>query len=116
MIGYSRRAACGLLGLSRRAACYELRRRQKDGPATSQRFRRFSYHRMTAWLRWEKRTRRLLAKPGSKRRPRRRRCNSDIRLPAAITPNSVWTYDIMRDRLASGTALKCVLDGHTRNA
>lgn len=31
-------------------------------------------------------------------------------------PNSVWTYDFIHDRLASGTALKilCVLEEHTR--
>ena len=52
----------------------------------------------------------------SKRRPQRRRCGSDIRLPGAVTPNSVWTYDFVHDRLANGTAIKllCVLDEHTR--
>ena len=88
----------------------------------SQRFPRFGYRRMAAWPHGrlgETRTMRLWREPGlqlPKRRPRRHRCGSDIRLPAATMPNSVWTYDFIHDRLASGTALKilCVLDEHTR--
>jgi putative transposase len=124
--GLSKRAACRLLGLSRRVACYQLRQPQKDQPigeqlvATSQRFPRFGYRRAAAWLRLgETRTRRLWRQLGlqlPRRRPRRRRCGSDIRLPGACRPNAVWTYDFIHDRLASGTALKllCVLDEHTR--
>lgn len=87
---------------------------------TSQRFPRFGYRRLAAWLDLgETRTRRLWRKLGlqlPRRRPRRRRCGSDIRLPGAPRPNGVWTYDFIHDRLANGTALKllCVLDEHTR--
>lgn len=124
--GLSGRAACRLLGFSRRVAGYELQQPKKDAPAVqqmieaSQRFPRFGYRRMAAWLRiGETRTRRLWRELGlqlPKRRPRRRRCGSNIRLPGAVRPNSVWTYDFIHDRLASGTALKilCVLDEHTR--
>ena len=124
--GLSSRAACRLLGFSRRVASYELRQPKKDALAVqqmieaSQRFPRFGYRRMAAWLRiGETRTRRLWRELGlqlPKRRPRRRRCGSDIRLPGAVRPNSVWTYDFIHDRLANGTALKilCVLDEHTR--
>lgn len=86
----------------------------------TQRFPRFGYRRMAAWLDLgETRTRRLwrtLKLQLPRRRPRRRRCGSDIRLPSAIQPNSVWTYDFIHDRFANGTALKllCVLDEHTR--
>jgi len=124
--GLSSRAACRLLGFSRRVASYELQQPKKDALAVqqmieaSQRFPRFGYRRMAAWLRiGETRTRRLWRELGlqlPKRRPRRRRCGSDIRLPGAVRPNSVWTYDFIHDRLANGTALKilCVLDEHTR--
>lgn len=124
--GLSQRAACRLLELFRRVACYRLRQPAKDEPvseqlmATSQRFPRFGYRRVAAWLRLgETRTRRLWRHLGlqlPRRRPRRRRCGSDIRLPGAVQPNSVWTYDFVYDRLANGTALKllCVLDEHTR--
>ena len=124
--GLSQRAACRLLGLSRRVACYRLRQPVKDESvgeqlmATSQRFPRFGYRRVAAWLQLgETRTRRLWRHLGlqlPRRRPRRRRCGSDIRLPGAVQPNSVWTYDFVHDRLANGTALKllCVLDEHPR--
>jgi putative transposase len=124
--GLSKRAACRLLGLSRSTACYRLRQPAKDQNvgkqiiATSQRFPRFGYRRTAAWLRLgETRIRRLWRRLGlqlPKRRPRRRRSGSDIRLPAACRPNAVWTYDFVHDRLASGTPLKllCVLDEHTR--
>lgn len=87
---------------------------------TSQRFPRFGYRRIAAWLGLgETRTRRLWRTLGlqlPKRRPRRRRSGCDIRLPGAVQPNNVWTYDFIHDRLANGTALKilCVLDEHTR--
>lgn len=124
--GLSQRAACRLLGWSRRVACYRLRQPLKDQPVgeqlieTSQRFPRFGYRRAAAWLQLgETRTRRLWRALGlqlPRRRPRRRRCGSDIRLLGATRPNAVWTYDFIFDRLASGTTIKilCVLDEHTR--
>jgi transposase InsO family protein len=124
--GLSKRAACRILGFSRRVACYRLRQPAKDRVTTdqlvttSQRFPRFGYRRAAAWLQLgETRTRRLWKQMGlqlPKRRPRRRRSGSDIRLPGAPQPNTVWTYDFVHDRLASGTALKllCVLDENTR--
>ncbi len=124
--GLSKRAACRILGLSRCIACYRLRQPEKDRPTaeqlmtTSQRFPRFGYRRAAAWLRLgETQTRRLWRTLGlqlPRRRPRRRRTGSDIRLPGAPQPNTVWTYDFIHDRLANGTALKllCVLDEHTR--
>jgi len=124
--GLSARAACRQLGFSRRVPGYELRQAAKDAGTIQQmidapqRFPRFGYRRMAIWLRvGETRTRRLWRSLGlqlPKRRPRRRRSGSDIRLPGAVTPNSVWTYDFVFDRLASGTPLKilCVLDEHTR--
>ena len=124
--GLSQRAACRVLGLSRRIACYRLRQPEKDRStaeqlvATSQRFPRFGYRRAAVWLKLgETRARRLWRTLGlqlPRRRPRRRRTGSDIRLPGAPHPNTVWTYDFIHDRLANGTALKllCVLDEHTR--
>lgn len=124
--GLSKRSACRILGFSRRVACYRLRQPGKDRAttdqlvSTSQRFPRFGYRRAAAWLRLgETRTRRLWRQMGlqlPKRRPRRRRSGSDIRLPGAPRPNTVWTYDFVHDRLANGTALKmlCVLDENTR--
>lgn len=51
-----------------------------------------------------------------KRRPRKRRCDNDIRSPGATQPNSVSSYDFVHDRLANDGTLKmlCVLDEHTR--
>lgn len=124
--GLSSRAACRVLGISRRVACYKLRQPQKDALLVqqmlevSQRLPRFGYRRISIWLRQgETRTRRLWRQLGlqlPKRRPRRRRCGSDVRIPGAVQPNSVWTYDFIHDRTASGTPLKmlCVLDEHTR--
>ena len=50
------------------------------------------------------------------RRPRRRRCGSDIRLPGAVKPNAVWSYDFAHDQLVDGNVLKllCVIDEYTR--
>ena len=124
--GLSQRSACRLLGLSRPVACYRLRQPEKDRPlgeqlmTTSQRFPRFGYRRAAAWLRLgETRTLRLWRQLGlqlPRRRPRRRRCGTDIRLSGSVQPDGVWTYDFIHDRTASGTALKllCVLDEHTR--
>ena len=117
--GLSKRRACELLGLSRAVAQYRLRQPEKDRPvvdavvATSQRFPRFGYRRTAAWLEMgETRVRRLWRLHGlqlPKRRPRRRRCGSDIRLPGAVAPNSVWTYDFVHDRLANGTRAQAAL-------
>lgn len=124
--GLSQRAACRHLGLSRRVACYRLRQPEKDRPvseqlvATTQRFPRFGYRRAAVWLKLgETRTRRLWRQLGlqlPRRRPRRRRSGSDIRVPTSTVRNAVWTYDFIFDRLASGTTIKllCVLDEHTR--
>jgi transposase InsO family protein len=124
--GLSARAACRLFGLSRRVACYRLRQPAKDQPyaaqlvATSQQYPRFGYRRMAVWLALgQKRVRRLWAHLGlqlPRRRSRKRRLGSEVRLPGAPMPNSVWTYDFVHDRLADKTALKllCVLDEHTR--
>ena len=51
-----------------------------------------------------------------RRRPRRRRCGTDIRLPGAPRANSVWSYDFVHDRLANQRAFRllCVVDEHTR--
>jgi transposase InsO family protein len=51
-----------------------------------------------------------------RRRPRRRRCGSDIRLPGAVQPNAVWSYDFVHDQLVDGRILKllCVIDEYTR--
>lgn len=126
--GLSKRAACRLLGMSRRIACYRLRQPVKDQPigeqllATSQRFPRFGYRRAAAWLQLgETRAKRLWRTLGlqlPRRRPRRRRCGSDIRLPGSVRPNGVWTYDFIHDRLVNGTSLKllCVLDMSIRGS
>jgi putative transposase len=124
--GLSKRAACRLLGMSRRIACYRLRKPQKDKAvraklvAMTQQYPRFGYRRAAIWVSLgETRVHRLWRNMGlqlPRRRPRRRRSGSDIRLPGATMPNSVWTYDFLFDRLASGTTLKmlCVLDEHSR--
>ncbi len=107
-------------------ACYRLQQPQKDRPyadrliATSQQFPRFGYRRMAVWLSLsEKRVRRLWSQLGlqlPRRCSRKRRLGTDIRLPGAPRPNSVWTYDFVHDRLADKTNLKllCVLDEYTR--
>ena len=124
--GVSERAACRHLGFSRRVATYRLQKALKDQPileqlvATSQSFPRFGFRRAAAWLSLgQKRVRRLWRQLGlqlPRRRPRRRRCGTDIRLPGAPTPNAVWTYDFVFDQTANGRILKllCVLDEHTR--
>jgi putative transposase len=124
--GLSQRSACRLLGLSHRVACYQLRQPQKDQAAgeeliqTSQRHPRFGYRRAAAWLQLgEARTNLLWRQLGLQlpmRRPRRRRCESCIRVHAAQQPNAVWTHDFVHDQLASGAQLKmlCVLDENSR--
>ncbi len=124
--GVSKRAAARGLGLSRWPESYELRQSARDSELAgriqdvSQQFPRFGYRRVAAWLDvsdkriWRMWSRMGLALP--KRRPRRRRCGSDIRLPNALMPNTVWSYDFVHDRTADNRALKllCVLDEYTR--
>lgn len=124
--GLSKSAAIKMLGWSRAVACYALQQPMKDAELgnriteVSQRFPRFGYRRIAAWTDiGSKRVWRLWSLLGlslPKRRPRRRRCGSDIRLPNAMLPNAVWTYDFVHDRTAEGRGLKllCVLDEYTR--
>jgi len=124
--GMSARAACRHLGWSRRVAGYLLKQPEKDrilGEAlvtTSQAHPRFGYRRTAAWLGLgETQVKRLWRELGlqlPRRRPRRRRCGTDIRLPSSVTPNSVWTYDFVFDQTANGRVMKllCILDEHTR--
>lgn len=86
----------------------------------SHRYPRFGYRRIAVmagrsagqvfrlWQKWQ------LALP--KRRPRRRRVGTKMRVPNAIQPNRVWNYDFVHDRLADGRPLKllCVVDEYTR--
>ena len=124
--GVSQRAACRYLGISRRVPQYELRQPSKDRVlaeqlmATSQAYPRFGYRRSAAWLdHGLSRVRRLWGELGlnlPRRRPRRRRCGTDMRLPGAPRPNSVWSYDFVHDRLANQRAIRmlCVVDEYTR--
>lgn len=124
--GLSQRKACGYLGLSRRISGYCLRQPAKDQVlaegllASSQQVPRFGYRRMAAWLNvGEARVRRLWRSLGlniPRRRPRRRRSGSDIRLPGAVRPNGVWSYDFVHDQMIDGRSLKllCVIDEYTR--
>ena len=124
--GISQRKACRYLGFSRRVACYTPRQPVKDRElgdrlmATSQQFPRFGYRRSAAWLgEGEHRVKRMWARMGlnlPRRRPRRRRCGTDMRMLGAVRPNHVWTYDFVHDRLAGKRTIRllCVLDEHTR--
>lgn len=124
--GLSERAACRHLGLSRRVTTYALKQPTKDRDlgsrlmATSQEFPRFGYRRTAFWLNEsERRVKRLWRQLGlnlPRRRPRRRRCGTDMRLLGAVRPNHVWTYDFVHDRLAGKRTIRmlCVLDEHTR--
>jgi transposase InsO family protein len=124
--GVSQRKALSSLGLSRRIASYAPRQPAKDQVladqllAASPKVPRFGYRRMAAWLNLgEARVRRQWRALGlniPRRRPRRRRCGSDIRLPGAVRPNAVWSYDFVHDQLVDGRALKllCVIDEYTR--
>lgn len=126
--GLSQRVACRASGVSRRVANYRLIQPEKDrqlGPVlreTSTRYPRFGYRRVAimcghsearVWRLWH-----ALKMGLPKRRPRRRRCGSDIRLPGATQANSVWSYDFVEDRTASGSRLRLltVLDEHTRES
>jgi len=124
--GISQRKACRYLELSRRVACYALKQPCKDRAvggrliAASQDVPRFGYRRMAAWLSLsESQVRRMWRSLGlniPRRRPRRRRSGSDIRLPGAVRPNAVWSYDFVHDQLVDGKVLKllCVIDEYTR--
>jgi transposase InsO family protein len=124
--GISQRKACRYLGLSRRVTGYRLKQPDKDRAvggrliAASQEVPRFGYRRMAAWLSLsESRVRRMWRTLGlniPRRRPRRRRSGSDIRLPGAVRPNAVWSYDFLYDQLVDGRVLKllCVVDEYTR--
>jgi len=124
--GVSKRAACRHLGFSRRVAHYDLKQPSKDHAltaqllTTAQQYPRFGYRRTAAWLdEGIFRVRRLWQQLGlnlPRRRPRRWRAGSDIRLPGATHPNSVWTYDFVHDRLANHRTIRllCVLDEYTR--
>jgi transposase InsO family protein len=124
--GLSQRAACRIAGVSRRIGSYELKQPDKDKVLGAQlieasgRYPRFGYRRIAVmtdqsvgrvWRLWSS-----LGLNLPKRRPRKRRCGTDMRIPGATQPNSVWTYDFVHDRLANGGTLKmlCVLDEHTR--
>ena len=120
------RAACRYLGMSRRIPHYVLKQPIKDQAlaerllATAQHYPRFGYRRSAAWLdEGLCRVRRLWAQLGlnlPRRRPRRRRCGSDMRLPGATRANHVWSYDFVHDRLAGKRTIRllCVIDEHTR--
>jgi putative transposase len=75
---------------------------------------------MAAWVAiGESRVRRIWKAMGlqiPRRRPRRRRCGNDIRIPGAVRPNAVWSYDFLHDQLVDGRALRmlCVIDEYTR--
>ena len=105
---------------------YELKQPGKDQTLGAQlieassRYPRFGYRRIAVmtdtkvsrvWRLWSK-----LGLNLPKRRPRKRRCGSDIRIPGSTAPNGVWTYDFVHDQLANGGPLKmlCVLDENTR--
>src|SRR5262249_11741323 len=83
--GLSARAVCRQMGWSKRVADYTLRQPQKDAAVArciveaSQRYPRFGYRRMAAWLQLgETRTRRLWRELGLQLPKRRPRCGSDI--------------------------------------
>ena len=124
--GMSQRKACVYWGLTRRVPGYTLRQPHKDQKlagrllAASPEVPRFGYRRMAAWLgAGEARVRRLWRSLGlniPRRRPKRRRSGSDIRLPGAVRPNAVWSYDFVHDQMVDGRSLKllCVIDEFTR--
>jgi transposase InsO family protein len=124
--GLSARSACRFAGVSRRVVSYELKQPIKDKALGRQlieasgQFPRFGYRRIAVMTGASiSRVQRLWSQLGlnlPKRRPKKRRCGSDIRIPGATAPNSVWSYDFVHDRLANGGGLKmlCILDENTR--
>lgn len=124
--GISKRNACAYLGFSRRVCGYVPQQATKDRAlaerllAASPEVPRFGYRRMAAWVNiGEARVRRMWCQLGlniPRRRPRRRRSGSDIRLPGAVRPNAVWSYDFVHDQMVDGRSLKmlCVIDEYTR--
>ena len=124
--GLSQRAACRAFGVSRRVTEYTPVQPAKDRALeqtlreTAGRYPRFGYRRIAVmsdesvhrvWRLWH-----VLKLALPRRRPRRRRNAMDVRLPNATMPNSVWSYDFVEDRTASGSKLRLltVLDEHTR--
>jgi len=124
--GLSELAGCRFAGVSRRVASYELKQPAKDQALSAQlmgassRCPRFGYCRIAVmtdtkvsrvWRIWSKLELNL-----PKRRPRKRRCGSDLRIPGSTAPNGVWAYDFVHDQLANGGPIKllCVLDEDTR--
>ena len=95
----SKTAAARYLGLSRAVASDVLKQPAKDAELSarvieiSQRYPRFGYRRVSAWSDvGQSRIRRMWSLLGLallRRRPRRPRCGSDIRLPNAMHPNVV---------------------------
>jgi putative transposase len=123
---FIRSAACRFAGVSRSVTNYELKQPAKDQVLGAQlieassRYRRFGYRRIAVmtdtkvsrvWRLWSR-----LGLNLAKRRPRKRRCGSDIRIPGSTAPNGVWTYDFVHDQLANGGPIKMpyVLDENTR--
>ena len=94
--GVSKRASCRYLGFSGRVEGYELRQPKKDQELgarlmeTTQQFPRFGYRRSAAWVgEGEDRAKSLWSLMGlglPRKRPRRRRCGSDMRLLGAVKP------------------------------
>jgi transposase InsO family protein len=107
---------------------YRLRQPARDAELlgqiveTAQQYPRFGYRRVQVMLPSTvslSRVWRLWSVNGlglPRKRPRRRRCGSDIRVPGAIQLNHIWSYDFVHDRLADGRAIRllCVLDEHSR--
>lgn len=115
--GLSERAACRYLGYSRTVAQYRLQQPAKDQllatqlMEVSQRYPRFGYRRVRivlpepvsasrVWRLWSS-----LDLALRRRRPRRRRSASVIRIPGAIKANHVWSYDIVHVQLTDGRTL-----------
>jgi transposase InsO family protein len=114
--GLSQRAAAGDLGLSRSVEHYARKQPGTDAKLSgrsrdlSQQFPRFGYRRIATWLHvGDKRLWRLWSRMGlalPRRRPCRRRSGSDIRLPTAMLPHTVCSYDFVHDRTANKRTLK----------
>jgi transposase InsO family protein len=125
-LGLSQRKACRYLSFSRRVPGYTLRQPDKDQAlserlvASTSQVPRFGYRHMAAWLDvGEARVRRLWRSLGlniPRRHPKRRRSGSDMRLPGAVRPNAVWSYDFVHDQMVDERSLKllCVIDEYTR--